>query len=70
MQFMVIENKGKMILWGEPEEDGVKFFLLEEVKEGEKFFGEIPYDELKKFAPGMVDIDPDTFQITAVKVDS
>ena len=66
-RFMVIENKGKMTLWGKPEEDGVKYFMLEELKEGELFWGKIPYDELKKFAPGMVEIDPDTYRVTRLQ---
>ena len=66
---MVIENNGRMILWGEPEEDGVIYFMLEELSEGELFWGEIPYDELKKFSPGMVNIDPDTLELTAVPID-
>lgn len=65
-EFMVIESNGHMTLFAVPEEDGTIFFMLEEISEGEKFWGEIPYDELKKFAPGMVEIDPDTFKITAI----
>jgi len=65
-QFMVMEKDGRMALLAEPEEDGVKLFMLEEQKEGELFWNEIPYGELKKFATGMVDIDQDTFKVTSV----
>jgi hypothetical protein len=66
MRYGIWEKDGVITLLAEPEEDGVKFFMLEELSEGDLFWGEIPYDELKKFAPGMVDIDPDTFALTAV----
>jgi len=67
MRYGIWEKDGVIYLLAEPEEVGVKFFLLEEVKECDKFFGEIPYDELKKFAPGMIEIDPDTFKVTAIQ---
>ena len=67
-QFVVIENNGRKILWGEPEgEDGTLSFMPEELDEGELFWGEIPYDELKKFPSGMVEIDPDTFKVTRIQ---
>ena len=66
MQYWVMEKNDVLGMLAEPEEDGVKYLMIEEVQEGRVFWGKIPYDELKKFASGMVEIDPDTFELTDV----
>lgn len=66
MKYFVFEKDDAIVMLAEPEEDGIKYLMLEEVRAGGKFWGKIPYDELKKFSNGgAVDIDPDTFALTA-----
>ncbi len=67
MRFLVTDMDDAITLLPDGDVNGGKSFTPFKVRPGESFTGRVPYDVLRQFAPGMIAISRETFNVTRAK---